>query len=52
MPKPASSLSRGEEGCLSMCMDKYMAAWNIVSRQYVGRIQREVGGAAQGDMLT
>jgi len=48
VPKPGSSLSRGEETCYTQCMEKYMAAWNTVSRQYINRIQREQGsgGAA------
>lgn len=44
MPTPGLSLSRKEEGCFTMCMEKYMAAWNTVSRQYVARIQKESGG--------
>jgi import inner membrane translocase subunit TIM13 len=49
IPKPAASLSKGEESCMSACMEKYMSAWNTVSKQYVGRIQRESaqGGAVQ-----
>jgi len=49
IPKPGASLSKGEESCMSACMEKYMSAWNTVSKQYVGRIQRESaqGGAVQ-----
>jgi import inner membrane translocase subunit TIM13 len=49
IPKPGTSLSKGEESCMSACMEKYMSAWNTVSKQYVGRIQRESaqGGAVQ-----
>ncbi|KAI9853001.1 MAG: protein translocase subunit [Thelocarpon superellum] len=43
IPKPGSSLSRGEQTCLTQCMEKYMAAWDAVSRQYLGRLQREKG---------
>ncbi|KAF2235714.1 mitochondrial import inner membrane translocase subunit TIM13 [Viridothelium virens] len=43
IPKPGSSLSKGEETCFSQCMEKYMGAWNTVSRQYIGRIQKEAG---------
>jgi import inner membrane translocase subunit TIM13 len=32
---------------MSACMEKYMSAWNTVSKQYVGRIQREQGSAVQ-----
>ncbi|MCJ1297410.1 protein translocase subunit [Hypocenomyce scalaris] len=45
VPVPGLSLSRKEETCFTMCMEKYMAAWNTVSRQYVARIQKESGGA-------
>ncbi|KAF8423667.1 Tim10/DDP family zinc finger-domain-containing protein [Tirmania nivea] len=44
VPKPGSSLSSAEESCLTKCMDKYMAAWNIVSRQYLAREQKEGNG--------
>lgn len=49
IPKPGAALSKGEESCMSACMEKYMSAWNTVSKQYVGRIQRESaqGGAVQ-----
>ncbi|KAI9843641.1 MAG: protein translocase subunit [Sclerophora amabilis] len=46
VPKPGSSLSRGESTCVTQCMEKYMAAWNTVSRQYIGRLQKEQGGGA------
>ncbi|KAI9702476.1 MAG: protein translocase subunit [Candelina mexicana] len=50
VPKPGSSLSKGESTCFTQCMEKYMAAWNVVSRQYIGRIQHEQGqqGLADG----
>ncbi|KEQ66788.1 uncharacterized protein M437DRAFT_10456, partial [Aureobasidium melanogenum CBS 110374] len=41
IPKPGSSLSSGESTCYSQCMEKYMSAWNVVSKQYINRIQRE-----------
>jgi import inner membrane translocase subunit TIM13 len=43
IPKPGSSLSSGESTCYSQCMEKYMSAWNVVSKQYINRIQREAG---------
>ncbi|KAG0014271.1 protein translocase subunit [Podila clonocystis] len=46
--KPGSSLDSSEQACLSKCMDRYMEAWNIVSRTYINRVQREsqnMGGA-------
>ena len=27
--------------CLSMCMDRYMDAWNTVSKTYTTRLQKE-----------
>ncbi|XP_076057682.1 mitochondrial import inner membrane translocase subunit Tim13 [Oratosquilla oratoria] len=39
--KPGSSLDSSEQKCLAMCMDRYMDAWNLVSRTYSGRLQRE-----------
>ncbi|MCJ1257995.1 protein translocase subunit [Lignoscripta atroalba] len=52
IPSPGSSLSRKEETCFTQCMEKYMAAWNTVSRQYIQRIQQEQarGGGAMGGM--
>ncbi|KAI8875570.1 hypothetical protein K501DRAFT_233500 [Backusella circina FSU 941] len=44
VPKPGSRLESGEQACLSKCMDRYMEAWNVVSRAYVARLQRESGG--------
>ncbi|KAI9774027.1 MAG: protein translocase subunit [Geoglossum umbratile] len=41
IPTPGSSLSKGEQTCFTNCMEKYMAAWNTVSRQYISRIQQE-----------
>jgi mitochondrial import inner membrane translocase subunit TIM13 len=48
VPKPGSSLSSGETTCFTQCMEKYMAAWNTVSRQYINRIQQEQGRSAGG----
>ena len=50
VPTPGSSLSGKEQACLSSCMEKYIEAWNTVSRTYVGRLQKEgaqvpMGGA-------
>jgi len=49
IPKPGTSLSSGETGCFSSCMEKYMAAWNAVSRTYVGRIQKEQAAGIPGN---
>ncbi|KAH7884589.1 Tim10/DDP family zinc finger-domain-containing protein [Phlebopus sp. FC_14] len=39
--KPGSSLSSSDETCLTRCLDRYMEAFNIVSRTYTARISRE-----------
>lgn len=41
--RPGSILSSGEQTCMTQCMEKYMAAWNTVSKQYIARIQQETG---------
>ncbi|ETW82940.1 mitochondrial import inner membrane translocase, partial [Heterobasidion irregulare TC 32-1] len=39
--KPSTSLSGSEETCLARCLDRYMEAFNIVSRAYTSRIAKE-----------
>ncbi|KAI0310790.1 Tim10/DDP family zinc finger-domain-containing protein [Amylostereum chailletii] len=39
--KPSDSLSSSEETCLSRCLDRYMEAFNIVSRTYTTRLAKE-----------
>ncbi|KAH9925542.1 Tim10/DDP family zinc finger-domain-containing protein [Fomitopsis serialis] len=39
--KPGSSLSGSEQTCLSNCLQRYMEAFNIVSRTYISRVQKE-----------
>jgi import inner membrane translocase subunit TIM13 len=29
--------------CVAMCMDRYMDSWNLVSRTYSSRLQKEAG---------
>ncbi|KAK7422350.1 protein translocase subunit [Neonectria punicea] len=41
VPKPGSSLSSGEQSCMTSCMEKYMAAWNQVNSAYIARIRQE-----------
>ncbi|KPI39311.1 Mitochondrial import inner membrane translocase subunit TIM13 [Cyphellophora attinorum] len=48
IPAPGNTLSSKESQCLSSCMEKYIDAWNTVSRTYMGRIQREGGGGLIG----
>ncbi|RZC36708.1 mitochondrial import inner membrane translocase subunit Tim13 [Asbolus verrucosus] len=39
--KPGTSLDSSEQKCVAMCMDRYMDSWNLVSKAYSLRIQRE-----------
>ncbi|XP_058802254.1 mitochondrial import inner membrane translocase subunit Tim13-A [Phymastichus coffea] len=39
--KPGTSLDNSEQKCLAMCMDRYLDAYNTVSRAYSTRIQQE-----------
>ncbi|XP_037949748.1 mitochondrial import inner membrane translocase subunit Tim13-like [Teleopsis dalmanni] len=39
--KPGVTLDSSEQKCISMCMDRFMDSWNLVSRAYGTRLQRE-----------
>lgn len=41
---PSTSLSSGEERCLTQCMSLYMAAFDQTSKSYVARISKERSG--------
>ncbi|ESO06101.1 hypothetical protein HELRODRAFT_64842 [Helobdella robusta] len=41
IPKPGSGLDNSEQKCIAMCMDRYMDTWNIVSKTYTQRLQKE-----------
>ncbi|KAF4466840.1 mitochondrial import inner membrane translocase subunit TIM13 [Fusarium albosuccineum] len=43
VPKPGTSLSSGETSCMTSCMEKYMAAWNMVNSAYIARLKQESG---------
>ncbi|EXJ95526.1 hypothetical protein A1O1_00648 [Capronia coronata CBS 617.96] len=47
---PGSSLSGAENKCLNACMEKYFDAWNVTSRVFTNRVQREslAAGAVGG----
>ncbi|CAG8610199.1 7814_t:CDS:2 [Cetraspora pellucida] len=47
--KPGYKLESSEQTCIAKCMDRYMDAWNIVSRAYISRVQRE--SSLQGGSL-
>ena len=48
IPNPSSSLSSKEQSCLSSCMEKYIEAWNVTSRTYINRLQREGAQLSSG----
>ncbi|KAL5604472.1 hypothetical protein BROUX41_002441 [Berkeleyomyces rouxiae] len=49
VPTPGSSLSNGESSCMTNCMEKYMASWNIVNATYIARIKQEqTSGSLRG----
>ncbi|KAJ2781575.1 protein translocase subunit [Coemansia javaensis] len=41
VPAPGPSLGSSDEGCLGRCIDKYLAAWDAVSRTYVAHVQKQ-----------
>lgn len=41
VPKPGTSLSSSEQSCVTNCMEKYMAAWNLVNSTYIARLRGE-----------
>ncbi|KAH8378572.1 hypothetical protein KR009_000008 [Drosophila setifemur] len=42
--RPGKALDTSEQRCISQCMDRYMDTWNLVSRTYGNRLQREQHG--------
>ncbi|OAP59041.1 hypothetical protein AYL99_06339 [Fonsecaea erecta] len=48
VPNPGSSLSSTEQKCLTSCMEKFIDAWNVTSRTYTARLQRESASFAGG----
>ncbi|CAB4012949.1 mitochondrial import inner membrane translocase subunit Tim13-like [Paramuricea clavata] len=44
--KPGTSLDGTEQKCLAMCMDRYMDTWNLISKTYSSRLQREHGSGS------
>lgn len=45
VPKPGSELSSSETACVTGCMEKYMAAWNLVNNTYLARLRGESSNA-------
>ncbi|OJJ01530.1 hypothetical protein ASPVEDRAFT_191600 [Aspergillus versicolor CBS 583.65] len=46
IPAPGSTMSTGEQTCLSQCMEKYISLWNVASKTYLTRAtsDRKNGG--------
>lgn len=42
--KPGTSLGGSEQKCIAMCTDRFMDTWNLISRAYVRRLEREQSG--------
>ncbi|KAK7204288.1 mitochondrial import inner membrane translocase subunit tim13 [Myxozyma melibiosi] len=38
---PQSTLTAADQDCINKCAGKYMQAFNVVSKEYVGRVQAE-----------
>eukprot|EP00127_Corallochytrium_limacisporum_P001637 Clim_evm6s73 gene=Clim_evmTU6s73 len=45
--RPGQALDAGERQCIAKAMDRYMEAWNLVSRAYATRLQRDSRGMQQ-----
>ncbi|EEB06888.1 TIM22 inner membrane protein import complex subunit Tim13 [Schizosaccharomyces japonicus yFS275] len=41
IPKPGSTFDKSDKACVSKCMERYMDAWNVVSKTYIARMKRE-----------
>ncbi|KYN43494.1 Mitochondrial import inner membrane translocase subunit Tim13-B [Trachymyrmex septentrionalis] len=39
--KPGTSLDSSEQKCIAMCMDRYLDSFNLVSKSYSERLQKE-----------
>ncbi len=39
--KPSDSLSTDDEKCISDCASKFMRSWNLISKEYIARINKQ-----------
>ncbi|EDW70966.1 mitochondrial import inner membrane translocase subunit Tim13 [Drosophila novamexicana] len=39
--KPGKALDGTEQRCITQCMDRFLDTWNLVSRTYGNRLERE-----------
>ncbi|KAL7734848.1 hypothetical protein ACLKA6_011127 [Drosophila palustris] len=49
--KPGKALDGSEQRCISQCMDRFLDTWNLVSRTYGNRLQREQVKSLEHDAL-
>ena len=49
-PHAGSALNSAEQKCLTHCIDRYIEVWNLVSKTFVARVQREQAGAGLGGL--
>ncbi|KAM0747774.1 hypothetical protein T439DRAFT_328436 [Meredithblackwellia eburnea MCA 4105] len=48
VPKPGQALENKEQQCLGQCTERFLEAFNVVSKSYVARLakEKELGGAS------
>ena len=40
IPSPGPQMTAAEDNCINQCQEKYMRAWNVISKAYITRIQQ------------
>ncbi|KAL8279648.1 hypothetical protein RQP46_007961 [Phenoliferia psychrophenolica] len=50
IPKPGPSLTSSDETCIVRCTERFLEAFNLISKSYVARLgrEREQGGNLDG----
>ncbi|ODV93034.1 hypothetical protein PACTADRAFT_46384 [Pachysolen tannophilus NRRL Y-2460] len=46
--QPAASLTSVDDLCVNQCSEKYMRAWNVISKAYITRIQQ---ASSSGELI-
>lgn len=39
--QPQDQITPQQDGCINQCLEKYMRSWNVISKTYISRIQKE-----------
>lgn len=39
--QPQDQITAQQNTCVNQCLEKYMRSWNVISKTYVARIQKE-----------